>query len=73
MLQDKDFFFDFISPPLNIAGTIAQGKGGRFIAASASNMPGLVDNGISMAVGFTKPWFVPIFPQTSVSSDEGVG
>jgi hypothetical protein len=53
------FFFDFISPPLEIAGTIAQGKGGRFIAASASNMPGLVDNGMSMAVGFTKAWFVP--------------
>ncbi|KAE9378299.1 RmlC-like cupin [Stipitochalara longipes BDJ] len=54
MLEDKDFFFDFISPPLNVAGTIAQGKGGKFIAASASNMPGLVDNGMAMAVGFTK-------------------
>jgi hypothetical protein len=58
MLQDKDFF-DFISPALEIAGTIAQGKGGRFIAASTSNLPGLVDNGMSMAMEFTKAWFVP--------------
>jgi len=27
MLDDKDFFFDFLNPPLNIANTILQGKG----------------------------------------------
>jgi hypothetical protein len=54
MLDDKDFFFDFISPPLDIAGTEFQGQGGRFIVASGINMPGLVDNGMSMAIGFTK-------------------
>ena len=58
LLQDADFAFDFVSPP-NVPAGIFNGKGGTLVTATSVSMPALVDNGMAMAVGFTKAWFAP--------------
>lgn len=53
MLRDEDFAFDFINPPKN---SVVEGRGGNLVNAVVSTMPALVENGMALAVGFTKAW-----------------
>ncbi|KAH8670369.1 spherulin-1A [Tricladium varicosporioides] len=53
MLKDEDYAFDFVTPP-KVGGAVLEGEGGKFVVASGTTMLGLVENGMSMAVGFTK-------------------
>ncbi|PVH83674.1 hypothetical protein DL98DRAFT_512864 [Cadophora sp. DSE1049] len=57
LLKDTDFAFDFISPP-NIPGIEFRGEGGFFVNAQGLSMPALIENGMSLSVAFTKPWYV---------------
>lgn len=51
LLQDKDFVFDFF----NASSGVVKGAGGRAVAASVSNFPALVGQGVAMTVGFLEP------------------
>ncbi|CZR52953.1 related to spherulin 1A precursor [Phialocephala subalpina] len=53
LLEDKDFAFDFISPP-NQNG-VQTGEGGTLSIAISRVMPALVGNGMAAGIGFTKP------------------
>lgn len=54
MLDDDQFVFDFLNPPDNPFAN-ATGRGGSLINAFSITFPALVNSGMSMAVGFTKP------------------
>lgn len=56
LLPDSAFKFDYLDPPEGNVLAKFEGKGGSFINAIGATMPGLVGDGISMSVGFTKPW-----------------
>lgn len=56
LLKDSDFAFDFISPP-KIPGIEFKGEGGFFVNAQGLSMPALIENGMSLSVAFTKPWY----------------
>ncbi|KIP10703.1 hypothetical protein PHLGIDRAFT_115256 [Phlebiopsis gigantea 11061_1 CR5-6] len=51
LLQDSDYVFDFF----NASTGIASGSGGHAVAASVSNFPALVGQGVAMTVGFLEP------------------
>jgi len=55
MLEDSDFVFDFLNPPTDNGFASLDGRGGSLINAFSSTFPALIDNGMAMAVGFTKP------------------
>ncbi|GAO46544.1 RmlC-like cupin [Saitoella complicata NRRL Y-17804] len=49
--DDSDFVFNFLDPNQ----PAAKGDGGSIVRANRKNFPALIDNGISMAVGFIGP------------------
>ncbi|OCH89623.1 RmlC-like cupin [Obba rivulosa] len=51
LLQDGDFVFNF----LNATTGVTTGAAGHTVAASSSNFPALIDNGMAMTVGFLGP------------------
>lgn len=55
LLEDSDFVFDFLNPPNENPFANQTGRGGSLINAFSVDFPALVDTGMAMAVGFTKP------------------
>ena len=53
LLNDTDFVFDFFNPTTD--EITASGPDGRVVTAKRDTFPALVDNGISMAVGYLGP------------------
>ncbi|KAI0076526.1 RmlC-like cupin [Panus rudis PR-1116 ss-1] len=51
ILNDNDFVFDF----LHATSGESDGAGGHTVAASSSNMPALIGNGMAMTIGFLGP------------------
>ncbi|EMD33398.1 hypothetical protein CERSUDRAFT_126144 [Gelatoporia subvermispora B] len=51
LLQDGDFVFNF----LNATTGVTTGAAGHTVAASSSNFPALINNGVAMTVGFLGP------------------